>query len=422
MKKIVCLLMFLFLAGGAFAFQTTFKENYRPGETLIAEISGNIIDNIKAADFIFYSGDDFNPIQNDVTKINSKYYIYAVLPLVERNYTLNIRNLHYLEQGQEKYSSKQFNFSVSGNSTLFSVKPGFIFSTGNFSVDITSNIKDIVVKSIFLNSSKEISVKEARTEKLSFSSPAILSTLYLSSDDTSYEIPVYIMKQSRPVNTSLPQISLDFSEAFLNLSVIKNQNFEFSVELINTGQATISNINISSDLLTIYTNNISLDSEESIDVKFLIKSNQAGIKSGYLRISGDVSLEIPVYINTVENIEEYINITPNDNAVKNCSQLSGDFCASSESCKGNWTLTADYVDKLCCIGSCEELSSSSSGSGKWIALIVIVIILIGGGIFVYKKAKMKKMASQDFFKKKDKEFAERFSPKSEEVEHKLDKS
>lgn len=432
MKKVVVVLLAFLLVFQVSALQTTFKENYQPGQTLIAEISGNVIDNIKASDLTFFSDRDFIPLDYNVGKLGNKYYVYAVLPMIERNYTLTIRNLHYTELGQEKYQNLQFNFSVSGNASLFSITPGFVITGDNFTLDVTSNIRDISVKADFQGESQTKDIREAKSVSFKFSPETSNSSFFdliISSGETSYTVPAYILKKTKPINISLPVSSLNFSQRVLNLTVIQNQEFEFSVSLLNNGQGDLKNITISSDLgfIKIIPNNLSLASEDLAFISLLITSKELGIASGKLGAkNGSLEDSINIYLNTVKDIDAFKNATQNTtaNTTKTCSQLGGNFCEMSQSCDGKMLISSDYdtQEKPCCVGVCQALSSStSSGAGKWVALAIIILILVGGGYFLYKKASLRRGDAKDFFKQKEKEFADRFNPKSEEVNDKLSK-
>jgi len=162
------LLIFLFLPF-VLAIETNLKEKYKPGETLIIKISGNFIKPLKPSDILFYSGRLYIPLVYDLTKIQNTYYIYALLPEKERDYTLIIKNAHYVEVGQEVQEDLKYNFSVSGNITPFSINPGFIITDKNFDINVESKIKSINLRTEFLNSTKEIEIGVGQTKKIPFS-------------------------------------------------------------------------------------------------------------------------------------------------------------------------------------------------------------------------------------------------------------
>lgn len=430
MKKSILFLAFLAIflfIPIVLALQTTIKQEYQPGQTLIAEISGNFLDNIKSTDIFFYSGRNFIPLIYDVTKINDKFYLYAILQDSEKNYTLTIKNAHYTELGQEKSQDLNFNFSAAGNLSLFSVNPGFIVTDKDFEIKVTSKIKNINVLAIFLNSTQSIDIREAQTKNIQFSTSGIknstISNITISSEDLSYNIPVYIIKKTKPVNYSLPLLAFNFSKQKINLTVIKNLNFEFEILLKNNGQTALENITLSSNLasLTLSPKEISLESEDSAVIKLQIKSADEGISLGKIQaVYQDLSAEAEIFVNTVKNQEAFINATQNTSQSEEeqtCIQLGGKTCLENEICKGNITISSQ--GKLCCIGSCEK--QASSGSGKWIALIIVVILVAGLGFFLYRKAKLKRKTPKEFLHEKSKEYEERFKVKAEEVRDKLTK-
>lgn len=425
MKKTGLALFLILALPLSLALSVDIQSNYLPGQTIIIKLDGNFLDNIQKSDVSFMSGRDFLPLTFDLAKIKDDYYLYAILQDFPRNYTLTIKNVHYTESGIEKTSNLVYNFSTSNNTALFSVEPGFIIATSNFSVKIKSRIQDINVQSSFLNSSQNIFIKEGKSASLFFSAgnSENLNFLALFSGDLSYNLPVYIIKKQRIINASLPLTSLKFNKPVFNLSIIKKQNFQFEIELLNNGQTDLHNITISSDseLVKISPEKInSLLSEDSVLLNLSVKAGESGVFSANLKASADdYEASSLIYLNSLENLASYTNFTKNMSDIpvsKTCGEEQGIFCQADEICSSNVKLTSEA--KLCCLGKCNKASSG----GKWIFLIILLIILAAGGYFFYRKAKLKKFTAGDFLKDKQKEYAERFNPKSEEVSNKLSKN
>jgi len=413
-KSLVFLLIFLFLPF-VLAIETNLKEKYRPGETLIIEISGNFIEPLKPSDILFYSGRLYVPLIYDITKIQNTYYLYALLPEKERNYSLIIKNAHYIEAGQEIQKDLRFNFSVSGNLSFFSVNPGFIITDKNFDINVESKLNTIDIKTEFLNSTKEISVGTGQTKKIPFSISEIknftVTTITLSAEDTSYKIPVVIF----PTEISEePKTSSDlrFSKSIENFTVLKNSDFQFEVTLLNIGQEDINNISILTDLKDIITINpekiTKLFAGTSQKINLTINSNKEGIYNGTLSAySGNYTAQSFITIITLEDKEELEEVIEESEITqeKTCSELGGLFCEEDEKCEGISRLT---IDGLCCIGECKK---EKSGAGKTIALLVIIVILALIGFLVFKKLKSKRKTQKEILKEKAEKYEERFKPK-----------
>ena len=145
MKKLFILLSALILIPGIFAISTNLKTNYSPRETMIVRIDGNFLNPITPENVFFYSGRQLVALEYDVAKIDDSFYIYAILPSIERNYTLVIKNAHYFELGKERKEELRYNFSVSGNISEFTIKPGFVIASTDFPITVESNTDRMMV-------------------------------------------------------------------------------------------------------------------------------------------------------------------------------------------------------------------------------------------------------------------------------------
>lgn len=398
------MLIFLILPM-AFALQTTLKSSYQPGQTLIAEISGNFIDNLQAKDVLFYSGRLFSPLVYDLAKINDKYYLYALLPNIEKNYTLIIKNAHYMEAGQEKLQDLFFNFSVQGNLSSFSVNPGFIITDKDFSIKVQAN-SDLILSSEFLNSSEEFSLNEGKTKTLYFSEPVNSTTnLVLSSSGMKYEVPVFVLKTS---NKTTARNELRFSKSNFNFNVIKDHSSIFDIFIFNAGQEAL-NVSLSSSLpeVKIQPEILSLQAGEIEKINLTIESGDEKIVNGTLTaVSGNITAQASFSITTLSNQGELNTTQDIEESSDSCSSLSGKICNSDEKCDTSTILTSEG---FCCTGTCRKTSSWSSG--RIIALVLVILVLLIVGFFIYRKMKMKKINSEDILKAREKAYEERFKSK-----------
>jgi len=408
MKKSALFLLVLFLIPTILAIETTLKENYQPRETLIAEISGNFIDNIKAEDILFYSGRAFIPVIYDLAKIQDNYYLYAVLPNKERNYTLIIKNTRYLEAGEEKQEDLKFNFTVSGNASLYTPNPGFIIANKDFNIKVESNIKTINLQTSFLNSTQEFEIKPGITKKIPFSiseiNQFIITSIILTAENLEYEIPVAIFPPGTSEKSEISE-NLRFSKSYLNFTILKNQEFEFEISLLNTGQEDIENIEFNyqdiEDTISVKPESLQvLEAGESEKVRITIHSDALGTTQGFLTATSE-NYTATFYLNL---------LTTEDKVIYK-------FCEDDEECDGETKIT---TDGLCCIGKCKK--ESSEGMGKTIALIVILIILIIVVIFIIKKLKTRKKTTKEVLKEKSKIYEERFKPKPREIKGSLSRT
>jgi hypothetical protein len=415
MKKSCIFIFIVLLLPTVLAIEVNLKPEYRPGETLLAEISGNFIDNLQPKNIFFYSGRIYVPMIYDIVKAQDRYYLYAILPNKERNYTLIIKNAHFFDAGQERLQDLKFNFSVSGNLSLFAVNPGFIVTNKDFTIRIESKVKTINLIAEFLNTTQKHEIGMGRTKTLSFSIADVykstIEDLILKSEDTSYRIPIIIFTSK---NASEEEIEMSeklrFSKPSFEFSILKDQEFEFQVTLMNTGQENISEIIVvmESDGKETEIEEIKmLEAGDSRVITITTTSDELGEREDKIFArSENFTAETLVLLTTVENQEKLKNLTITDiTEEKSCSELGGEKCMGNKVCEG----TTKYASNgLCCIGMCEEQKKISIW--KIIILMLIILILAAIGFFVFKKMQARRQLAGEIFKEKEKTYEERFKP------------
>ena len=183
------------------------NSEYRPGETLIAEIPYTFIDPLSINQIAFYSGNDFIPMVSDLGKIGDTYYLYAVLPKTQKNYTLIISNAHYYDENGEQIQDLTKEFSVKGTVIPFSVNPGFIIAGSDFNVKINAN-SNLVVQSKFLDSVQSTQVYTGTSSKVYFSTASIygqvITNITFSASGVSYSVPALISVYNTPPASVCP--------------------------------------------------------------------------------------------------------------------------------------------------------------------------------------------------------------------------
>lgn len=410
MKKSLFLLLIL-LTSSVLALQTDIKSSYQPGETIIFSISGNFLDTLKVENIEFYSGRAYTPLIYDLAKINDKFYIYAVLPLEEKNYTILIKDVHYTENGKEKLQDLTYNFSAKGNYSLFSVIPGFIIANNNFSLTINSNIQDITVVSTLQNKSESYTIKEGQSRIIRYSIDSLSSSnssLSLKSSGKEYLLPCYILKQKEDIFTPLQDFR--FSSDKISISVLKNSNFRFILSLFNSGD-NLENITFDlgnlSSILSINPTNISkLNSGSSVKLNLTINTNK-NAKGIVKAISKNATAEIELDIKITDIITN--NSNPNIERIsqKTCIQAGGKVCNYGKGEKCSVTPDTSYIDNVCCFGTC---SSPKKPSNLWWIILVIIAIL-AGAFFFLKKLKLKPKTTKEVLSEKTENYEEMFKPK-----------
>jgi len=137
---ILVLMTLVFSLGITSAISTSLKESYSPGETIITDISGNILAPIGSSNVLLeIKGHISVPIDFEVKKLGENYYIWFIAPEPADNYTLIIRDISTVVSGRVQEIDYEKNFSISGNLTDYSVKPGFISTNKSFQIKVQLN-------------------------------------------------------------------------------------------------------------------------------------------------------------------------------------------------------------------------------------------------------------------------------------------
>jgi len=211
MKKLISLLFIFLLLPTLLAIEIKMNTNFNSGETLIAEIPGNFLEKITSQDVSFYRNHIKIPADFEVGEIGDSYYIYTNLPQTEEltNYSIVVQ-IKYLDATKVIEEEIKKDFTISEQKAGFSVAPGFVKTEENFSL-IIQNVKgtEVEVKvneedegrgffsSLFSSSDKKNSVtlSPGEIEEIFFKIEDFeqgLSTIKLSSTNTTYEVSVFI--------------------------------------------------------------------------------------------------------------------------------------------------------------------------------------------------------------------------------------
>lgn len=433
MKKVLmfCALVLL-LASSAIAINIESKTSFQPGETFLAKIQGKFFSPITPEDIYFISDRENIPLVFDLLKVENTYYIYAMLPVQERNYTILIQNVHYYENGRESLGDIESNFSVSGNVSDFSVFPGFILAKKNFTITIESYNKDLNIAASVQNQTKNILVPlgESKQAIFSVSSTNFTSTfLSLTGSGTKYEIPVFILSSSSPSTTEENQTvnitesdKFSFTKSFYNFSANVNKESAFDIYLKNLKDSDVNNINIdvSSNLkntVSISPRVINLSSGSAARVSLSVISDSIGTVLGEITASSDsVSASSDIVVHTLSESAVIPNTTTTT-SLETCLVYGGTICKSSETCSATKISSSDSNGN-CCIGTCQP---SKSYTGTIIGILIFIVIAVAV-FFVYKKYKTKKAPTPNqIMQKKASEFESRLAG-GKEVRGSLSKS
>jgi hypothetical protein len=396
MKKLFLAVLLLAILPSVLAISVSIDKQYQPRQAILVKIDGNFLDPIIADNIAFYSGRQLVAMDYNVAKIENSYYLYAILPNTERNYTMIIKNVHYFELGQEKTQNLEYNFSVSGNVSVFTVKPGFIVTDKSFPLTLESNTEKITVdiKYSTFTSSVELMPGIPRTITIPLVYSETVQNLELKSGQTTYSLPVKSLTYARKPK------EIVFSQPLYNLSIIRGSPYLLKLYLTNKGSESLKDITISSgknlnlapaQIPTLEPNaiaeiNVSLAPLESFNDE--IEADTSGASA---------STEILINVITF-SIQNY---TQEEIMTSACNEIGGLICNDNQVCLGTSKTTIEGTD-ACCMGKCKTRVSF------WTILVVILVIAALGAIAYYFLKLRGKKQQTNVFKQVEQKYAEKF--------------
>jgi hypothetical protein len=423
MKKKMIVVLFLFLIMPlASAVEFDMKTNFSQGETLIAKLSGNFLEQPSKENINFYRGHVKVPIEYDLARINDEFYIYAMLPENEANYSIVIGDVTYYQGSQISEKDIAKNFSITKDIADFSINPGFIITNNDFYLEV-QNLQDykinIQIKIETISSSNEssggffaslfgedsssdeeeysITLKSGEIKKINFKlediEQPVTKTIDLSTDKLKYEIPVYIFLNYSSQKEKKRGFELEPS--ILNFSISTNSSITKIIYLSNIGENDLENISfIISESLEAYLipieNIEELKENKTAKIGLHFASNEeekiieGQIKAKESSEYGDIYAYTAVFLSIVK---DYIPLDEEDEIIttKTCYELGGEICSKNQECDGK---IENAKDDKCCIGICKDIEKSSTGKIiGWLIIILIIVFLIWFFKFKYKKVK-----------------------------------
>jgi hypothetical protein len=233
MKRIVCFIACLIImANGALAITINLQDSYLPGETVIGRISGNILEPITPDKVEFMRGHVLVPFDYDVKKVGDRYYIWFITPQNEMNYTLAVRGITTTVSGKIQQIDYEKNFSVSGNLSDYSVKPGFVLAEGDFEIAVQLNEDEEKSISVKFVEESDFTLKPGENS-LDFSISAVNETKTMDLVIGKYTLPVYVR-----VNKTTITKPIEGNRTGLNLTNIS----EIDIEELNESEQEVINV------------------------------------------------------------------------------------------------------------------------------------------------------------------------------------
>jgi len=441
-EKLFALFMFfLVLIPLISSVEFSVKGSYDQEETLIAKISGNFVDPVLKEDIAFYKYYDGaevgTAVEFDLLRIEGDYYVYAQLEKSEGNYSVKIEDIRYYQGGDITDEPIVREFTISNSTADFYAEPGVVKTTKDFSIEVQNlQTGEITISVDPENKSTEFfsffgSPETTETERqytlysgeiknidFELENKTGLKTITMSSDSTTYEIPVYsIVSETTQENDSKNESSGDeiyFSYDELNLTILTGNKIQKIFTITNSLQKEVENISLEvSDNLQDKVNLTqtfipTLEPKQSKEAGMKILSKEIGI------VEGNITMEIEnmnytqimdlnfIFENETKTINQTQNQTQNKTtnetvnnssqnqtkpSYKTCSQEGGQICNSTAVCEGQ---QIEASDGECCLGMCKIEEEDNTGKVVgWTIVIVVVLFLVWFYLVRYKGIKSK---------------------------------
>ncbi|MBS3083349.1 hypothetical protein J4423_00945 [Candidatus Pacearchaeota archaeon] len=381
MRRILFLILILIIPLAS-SISTTMLPTYQPGETMIIEIQGNILEPIKSQDIVFRRAHVAIAVDYDVKRIGDKYYLYAQMPLNQNNYTLFINNLATTVNGQNQEIDYNQTFKVQGNMSDYSISPGFIISDKNFVLTINSKLD--LPTTINLNFPDERTVTlQPGVNNIQMQISSVNQGIY-SATIGKYIVPIQVTKTE---SNQAQEILISISPSSIKQTILTNQQKYYKFSITNTGSTKADNLyfsfnqnifNITPSII----NSIQPGNSQEFNLT-LKRTNNPILESIFVARNDKILANITLNISFTNNESQTTNNSGNNQYY--CSELNGKFCSATETCSIQTIQSLD--GSSCCTGVCQEEKKSSNSWITYLSIILILIILF----FIYRSYKNNKI-------------------------------
>lgn len=363
------------------AITTTLGTSYRPGETAVVELSGNILEPIAFGNVMIKRNNVIMAQDYDVKKLGEKYYIWFQSPKDAGNYTLWIKNLKTTINGVPSVIDFSQNFTVSGNFVDYSVSPGFMMTGNNFQMNVKVYGDNNIPINVDFPYQQQILLKPG-DNVIDFDVSSITGSKFSTLHLGVYALPIYVMR-----NLSVGESpDIVFSPLSVSRLILVSEKLPVYnvISVRNLGKNALNDVYFEYDnsSISINSSKFNIRGNESKEFNLgIIKGSDFNTKI-YLR-AGNYSFDFPIGV-----VFEKNNVSGNESGGSNlyrCSELRGKICSASEVCSTSQEIS---LDGPCCTGECTAAEPVSSGY-SWVGyLVVLIVLVVGGYVYMnYRKAK-----------------------------------
>ncbi len=407
MKKITIILIILLIFPLISSVEFEMKEEFDQGETLLAVISGNFLDQIVRDKIFFYREHVRIPVIYEVGKINDDFYIYAMLTGKEQgNYSVKIKDVRYMSGVEIVDEDIVKNFTITENTTDFSLNPGFIITSEDFFLEVQNLQEERITVQIdtpeaFI-SETSLELRSGEIKRINFelneevlNLDSAFEEIKLSSENANYFVPVFVTVIS-DINITEEEKNLNFKfePHIVDVSLATDSDSKRIVYILNTGDTVEDIFLFVSPLLEPYVtvspqeiNTLEKNSTEKIEL-FIISGTEEIIVEG--QIFAETENFTSSLILILDFIKDFIPEEPEDEEIiiTTCVQIEGIICGERETCTGK---TSPTKDGICCFAPaiCEEIPKSQTGKIIGWGIVILVILFLFWFFKKYKKVKPK---------------------------------
>jgi hypothetical protein len=308
------------------------------------------------------------------------------------------------QDGKNAVIDFAYNFSVSGQLAEYSVKPGFIITSGDTELDVTLNrdtgkTVSIGKRSVFLLPGEN---------KILVSLDELIYSEQARFQVGDYFLPIKLIDNN--FRNVILRKGLTFVPSIITIAIGRGEKTNYSIEVKNLEDREMKNIHFAFDESKFSispTGNFSLSPNQTKNYTIVISnvSNLQGYEEIYVRSNNSYArliMEILLPSLTDSNKTENKNTTNISNNDYRCSEIRGGrFCDAEQTCSGEIVRS---LDGNCCIGTC---SVKKKPSGAWIGYVLAILMIGVLGYVYYNYKKTKSKGEGESFKKKVKEAEEK---------------
>jgi len=383
-------LLFVLLIYSASALTVETKPVYQPKETMIVEIAGNILEPILPESVIFKRNNVEVPVQYDVKNLGGRYFLYAILPQNENNYTFTLEEVATTVNGIPEIIDFSFDVFVFGNLTPYSIEPGFIITqeeTAAFNIFLNRDFPETITSS---QTEAEIILQPGNNE-ISLSLSGLEPDLHFISIGI-YEIPVLIAGAGVPLS-NLPLVR--FVPVQFEATDIYVEGLSYEFIIVNEGTEPLHDVTLAYDdsHYLIEPSAFEIIGAGTSETLSLTVLSQSDIEDTVVLRAGSFESEMGVMIRFTEDEGQVITPPHQDQDFSEeqqyyCSQLSGRICTGGEVCS---IATIESRDALfCCTGSCVSPDETGGSDLAVIGYLLAALIIVVGAAIAYKYYTIKK--------------------------------